>query len=84
MPRKKKSGFGDVVTDRASFDRGDARCPSCKRPIGPEGKPAFVQTLGAGESRLATMRCGRCNAMLTIRFEDAKPSEETSPERTTS
>ena len=75
MARKKRSGFGDVFTDRAAFERGEARCPSCKRPIGPAGGPTVVQSLGGGESRLATMRCGRCSAELTIRFEDAKPSE---------
>lgn len=70
MPRKKRSGFGDISTSRAEFDRGETRCPSCKRPIGLEGKPTFVQSLGGGESSLATMRCGRCSAMLTIRFQD--------------
>lgn len=70
MPRKKRDGFGDVVTTRAAFERDEARCPSCKRPIGPSGNPSFVQTLGGGPSTMATMRCGRCNAMLTVRFED--------------
>ena len=59
------------------FDRGEAQCPSCKRPIGPADKPAFVHSIGNGEPRLATMRCGRCQAMLTVRFEqpgaDSKP-----------
>ena len=76
MPRKKRSGFGDVTVDRARFDRGEARCPSCKRPIGPESKPSCVQTLGGGEPQLATLRCGRCQAMLTVRFEEA-PSDQT-------
>lgn len=70
MPRKKRSGFGDISTSRAEFDRGEARCPSCRRPIGPEGKPTYVQSLGGGPTSLATMRCGRCSAMLTIRFQD--------------
>ena len=70
MPRKKRSGFGDVVTDRATFDRGEARCPSCRRPIGPSGGPSFVQSFGNQASTLATMRCGRCQAMLTLRFEE--------------
>ncbi len=63
-----------MVTDRASFERGEARCPNCRRPIGMNDKPTFVHSLGGGESRLATMRCGRCNAMLTVRLEDASPS----------
>ncbi len=72
MARKKRDGFGDVVTDKATFEQGAARCPSCRRPIGPNDHPTFVHSFGAGEPRLATMRCGRCNAMLTVRFEDAK------------
>ena len=71
MARKKRSGFGDVMTDRARFQRGEDRCPSCRRPIGPEDKLSFVRSLGNGEPHLATMRCGRCSAMLTVRFEDA-------------
>lgn len=69
MPRKKRSGFGDVTVERAKFDRGEALCPSCKRPIGPADQPAFVHSLGNGEPKLATMRCGRCQTMLTVRFE---------------
>ncbi len=71
MGRKKRAGFGDVTTDRASFERGDARCPNCRRPIGPNDNPTPVQTFGGGPSTLMTMRCGRCDAMLTIRFEEA-------------
>jgi len=70
MARKKRDGFGDVTTTRAAFERDEARCPSCRRPIGPSGKPSYVHPLGGGQSQLATMRCGRCNAMLTLRFED--------------
>ena len=70
MPRKKRSGFGDVTIERAKFDRGEAQCPSCKRPIGPTGNPSYVQNLGGGAPQLATMRCGRCQAMLTVRFEN--------------
>lgn len=70
MARKKRDGFGDVTTTRAAFEREEARCPSCRRPIGPSGKPSYVHPLGGGQSQLATMRCGRCNAMLTLRFED--------------
>jgi len=70
MPRKKRDGFGDVVTTRAAFERDESRCPSCRRPIGPSGKPSYLQNLGGGPSNMATMRCGRCNAMLTVRFEE--------------
>ena len=71
MPRRKRSGFGDVLIDRAAFERGEGRCPSCRRPIGPNDHPTLVRTLGGGESTMATMRCGRCSAMLTLRFDDA-------------
>ncbi len=74
MPRKNRDGFGDVTTTRAAFERDEARCPNCRRPIGPSGGPSFVRSL-QGESRLATMRCGRCNAMLTLRFEDEPKPE---------
>ena len=69
MPRKKRSGFGDVTVTRERFDRGEARCPSCKRPIGHTDKLVFVRSLVGGEPTMATMRCGRCQAGLTIRFE---------------
>ncbi|HEX9269752.1 MAG TPA: hypothetical protein VF998_07910 [Candidatus Limnocylindria bacterium] len=72
MGRKKRSGFGDVLTERAAFERGEARCPNCHRPIGPDDKPAFVQAFGGAQSRLATMQCGRCNAMLTVRLTDGE------------
>lgn len=70
MGRRKRAGFGDVTTSRAAFERLEARCPSCRRPIGPHDEPSFVRGLGGAEPRFATMRCGRCSAMLTLRFED--------------
>lgn len=70
MPRKKRSGFGDVVTDQARFERGEDRCPSCRRPIGVQDQLTYAYNLGNSTSRLATMRCGRCSAMLTVRFEE--------------
>jgi len=70
MARKKRSGFGDVSVERARFDRDEAKCPSCNRPVGPSDNPSYVQSLGKGDPRLATMRCGRCQAELTVRFED--------------
>jgi hypothetical protein len=77
MPRRKRSGFGDVVIDRAAFARGEGRCPACRRPIGPADAPTEVRSLGSVASNMATMRCGRCSAMLTLRFEDpAAPAPE--------
>ena len=70
MGRRKRAGFADLTTTRAAFERLESRCPSCHRPIGPKDQPAFVRTIGAGTPNLATMRCGRCSAMLTIRFDD--------------
>lgn len=70
MARRKRTGFGDVMTTRAAFERLEARCPGCRRPIGPRDEPTLVQGLGGGEPRFATMRCGRCSAMLTLRFDD--------------
>jgi len=74
VARKKRSGFGDVVIARAAFERGEGRCPQCRRPIGPADKPALVASFGGGAPTLATMRCGRCNAMLTLRFEEPASS----------
>ncbi len=74
MPRKKRSGFGDLVISREAFERGEGRCPQCRLPIGPADQPAFVRSFGSAPPTLATMRCGRCNAMLTLRFEDAPAS----------
>ena len=74
MARKKRSGFDELVTDRASFERGDARCPKCHRPVGPADQPSYVRTFGNAAPTLATMRCGRCNASLTLLFQETKPS----------
>lgn len=72
MGRRKRAGFGDLTTTRAAFERGEDRCPSCRRPIGPGDEPKYVQGLGGSEPRFATMRCGRCSAMLTLRFEEGE------------
>ena len=63
-------GTPTAANIREAFARDESRCPSCRRPIGPSGNPSYVQTLGGGPSTMATMRCGRCNAMLTVRFEE--------------
>jgi len=76
MPRRKRSGFGDLTIDRASFDAGQARCPSCRRPIGREDHPTDVRTLDGTGSNMATMRCGRCSAELTLRFADPHTTGE--------
>lgn len=68
MGRKKRDGFEDLVTERGAFERGEARCPKCHRPVGPADGPSYVHTLGGAPPTLATMRCGRCNASLTLVF----------------
>ncbi len=77
MGRRKRAGFGDVTTTRAAFERLEARCPSCRLPIGPRDEPTFVRRLGGSPPQLATMRCRRCSAMLTLRFEDEATAEPT-------
>lgn len=72
MGRRKRVGFGDLTTSLAAFERREARCPKCRLPIGPDDAPTFVRSLGGSPSRLATMRCRRCDAMLTLRFEDSE------------
>ena len=72
MGRRKRAGFGDVTTSHAAFGRLEARCPSCRRPIGPGDSPTFVRSLDGSPAQLATMRCKRCSAMLTVRFDDSK------------
>jgi len=77
MGRRKRAMFADLTTTRGAFDRLEARCPNCRRPIGPADAPAFVRTFGVAAPNLATMRCGRCSAMLTIRFDDERSVETT-------
>jgi hypothetical protein len=84
MGRRKRAGFGDVTTSRAAFGRLEARCPSCRRPIGPGDAPTFVRSLDGSPSGLATMRCRRCSAMLTLRFDDSKePAGDQAPAAST-
>jgi phage FluMu protein Com len=73
---RKRAQFADVTTSRGAFDRLETRCPNCKRPIGPQDAPTFVRSFADAPANLATMRCGRCRAMLTIRFEDDSGSTQ--------
>lgn len=68
MGRKKRPGFADIHVTRASFDGNEARCPTCKQPVGPGNGPRFVSALGGGLPTLATLTCERCRTMLSIRF----------------
>jgi hypothetical protein len=71
---RKKARFGDVHVRRDAFERGEARCANCHRPIGPGDRPTMVRSIDGSEPRLATMRCGRCSAMLTLHFDDTQPA----------
>jgi len=73
--RRKRTAFGDVSVTRVAFERGEARCAACRRPIGPGDGPTFVRSIGGSEPRLATLQCGRCRAMLTVHFADSEPAE---------
>jgi hypothetical protein len=79
--RRKRAGFADLTTSHGAFERLEARCPSCRRPIGPEDGPTFVRAFGTAAPSLATMRCRRCTAMLTIRFEESDTRAETTTEK---
>jgi hypothetical protein len=68
MGRRKRTEFGEVTTTQAAFDRSEAQCPSCRRPIGPEDRPRYATAFGGSSPALATMRCRRCNAELTVHF----------------
>lgn len=74
MGRRKRTAFGDVATSRAAFERGEARCAACRRPIGPEDRPTIVRMIDGSDPRLATLKCGRCNAELTLHFQDEQPA----------
>jgi len=74
MGRRKRSGFADVATTRAAFERAEGRCPKCRRPIGPKDDPRYIRDIGGLAPRLATLRCGRCSAELTVHFEEDAPA----------
>jgi hypothetical protein len=42
--------------------------------VGPADQPSYVRTFGNAAPTLATMRCGRCNASLTLLFQDNSAS----------
>jgi hypothetical protein len=77
LGRRKRTSFGDVATSRAAFERGEARCANCRRPIGPHDQPTFVRGMNGSEPRLATMRCGRCSALLTLHFDEGETAPTT-------
>ena len=71
MGRKKRIGFADLQATQAEFERGELRCPECKRKLSEEDAPKLVSTLGSSAPTLATLSCPRCRTMLSIRFVTA-------------
>ena len=68
MGRKKRIGFADLQATHAELDRGELRCPECKRSVAEADGLRFVPALGHTESSLATLSCPRCRTMISIRF----------------
>jgi len=72
MGRKKRIGFADLQATHAELDRGELRCPECKRSVSDADGLRFVPALGQTESSLATLSCTRCRTMISIRFIPAR------------
>ena len=72
MGRRKRTAFGDVSATREAFERSEVACPNCHHKLGPSDQVTFVRSLGGRAPTLATMRCGRCTAELTVHFLEAE------------
>lgn len=68
MGRKKRVGFADLQATHAELDRGELRCPECKRSVSDADGLKYVPAFGDGESSLATLKCPRCRTAISIRF----------------
>ena len=68
MGRKKRVGFADLQATHAELDRGELRCPECRRSLSGADAVKFVPAFAQSESSLATLDCPRCRTMLSIRF----------------
>jgi endogenous inhibitor of DNA gyrase (YacG/DUF329 family) len=66
--RKKRVGFADLQATRAELERGELRCPECKRSVSSADGLRFVPAFGQSESSLATLNCPRCRTTISIRF----------------
>src|SRR5947199_304057 len=53
MGRKKRIGFADLQATHAELDRGELRCPECKRSVSDADGLRFVPALGQTETSLA-------------------------------
>lgn len=72
MGRKKRIGFADLQATHEEFERGALRCPECKRTLSTADGLRPVASLGNTESTLSTLKCPRCQTMLSIRFQTAE------------
>lgn len=68
MGRKKRVGFADLRATHEELERGEVRCPECRRSVTDADGLKFVPALGQVESSLATVNCPRCRTMISIRF----------------
>jgi len=65
--RKKRVGFADLQATQAQIDRGELRCPECKRKVSEADGLRFVPAFGKAEPSLAQLSCPRCRTMIGIR-----------------
>jgi endogenous inhibitor of DNA gyrase (YacG/DUF329 family) len=68
MGRKKKIGFADLQATHAELERGELRCPECKRKVSEADGLRFVPAFGQTDPSLAALNCPRCRTMISIRF----------------
>ena len=68
MGRKKRIGFADLQATQAELDRGELRCPECKRKVSEADGLRFVSAFGEAAPSLAQLSCPRCRTMISIRF----------------
>src|SRR2546428_1469518 len=66
--RKKRIGFADLQATHAELDRGELRCPECKRKVSEADGLRFVPAFGQAEPSLAALSCPRCRTMISIRL----------------
>jgi len=68
MGRKKRIGFADLQATHAELERGEVRCPECKRKVSEADGVRFVRGFGQAEPSLAALNCPRCRTSISIRI----------------
>jgi len=68
MGRKKRVGFADLQATHAELERGEVRCPECKRKVSEADGVRFVRGFGQAEPSLAALNCPRCRTSISIRI----------------